>query len=334
MGIITTNEGWDIWINKDKRIESQEATQEIWKILNQEFSITEDEMKIIEKIPNPKIRNIIRQIIDELGKRICNGENPSENLLWKVYREILYKNKEKAGIHGKYTQQILYRLPDWKNFANLFERNERPNYYVEEFRKKRWQKTEDQAPIPTKPTSSEQKPSDKEPPITRKIEYKPQQETAKKEPETKPQTTEIEQTSNVPRLENKDISLSMCISADCGTHTLMTWLKTEVPDFDPRQDFRETDWVKCVYKGDITYIIFSVVPWKPIINLGIKGKVSKQDATELLKILQEKNIFELNPLTGNIMKIDGKFVKDIYSHWFKEIWEKVQWIVMDYFNNK
>ncbi len=301
-----------------------EAWQEIWEVINDELFITEDEIKIIKEIPNPEIRNNVIKIINELSKRICNWANPSRKLINDVCRSITKKN----GNYPNITITKLKDFPDWKGFAYLFERDASTNDYVKEFRKTRWHRTERQIPTPIISTNKETKLDVTELPQT------------KIEPESQPKLAKREQTSKVPKLKMTDISFWACISSDGNNYVEITaWLKSEVPNFDPRQEiFTEAENINnevyCVYRDGISYIIYYKTNGKPLINLAIKGKVSKQDATELLKILQEKNIFELNPLTGNIMKIDGKFVKDIYSHWFKEIWEKVQWIAMDYFNNK
>jgi hypothetical protein len=55
-----------------------------------------------------------------------------------------------------------------------------------------------------------------------------------------------------------------------------------------------------------------------------------------LKVLQKNKIFELHPLYGSIEKIDGKKPEEFRNNKFEsnKIWKKIQWIVMDFFNNK
>jgi hypothetical protein len=98
-------------------------------------------LKIIDEIPNPEIKRIVTEIINELGKRICDGENPSYELFENVSREILYKNKKYGDgyIHPRYARQIINKLPNWKNFSNLFDKKFQngSNSIVREFRRKR-----------------------------------------------------------------------------------------------------------------------------------------------------------------------------------------------------
>lgn len=128
-----------MWIGQNDSIKSESSKTEIASILDN--SLTDEEKRIINEVPNPEIRDIIMQIINELCKRICKWENPSQNLFDNVCYNVLWKNNIRWGwVYFWYSKSIIKKLPDWKSFANLFDYDNpnNSNASLIEFRKKRW----------------------------------------------------------------------------------------------------------------------------------------------------------------------------------------------------
>lgn len=370
----------DTWINpqnEDFRKEMNPETRRFETASILDNILNDDEKRIISQVPNPEIRDIIMEIINELGKSICNWENPSSQLFDEICTKVVYKhNKGGSGVYYWYTRQIIKQLPDWKGFVGMFDYDNpsNSNPSLTEFRKKRWWKNQTQ-PV-SKPqiiTHSTEKTSNQQ--INQEISHstlEPKWETVQtkveptkelveqlpKQPKVKanyepvsnywywdkfPEFVMTEnQETEVPLLTHEDISFS-CIR--CGFETLTK--DTKVPTFDLRgsvKKFFEKNgkienweyylnnqlvnyWSKyCFYnkEDDISHIIvFGYERWITwSINIGIKGKVSQQDAIDLLKNLSDKNILKFdvrNWLINNGKQLSGEIIQ-------KE--------VADFFNNK
>ena len=129
----------DIW-----EILSQQRTRnEIVNESNNGLFLTDEEIDIIKQwMPNPQIRKIVIQIIDEFGKRICKWENPTSSLLYNVSMDVQYKNKLywDGYAYQFYAEQLINKLPDWKGFCYFISNNwniDSNNQYLIEFRNKR-----------------------------------------------------------------------------------------------------------------------------------------------------------------------------------------------------
>ena len=151
--------------------------------------------------------------------------------------------------------------------------------------------------------------------------------------------------TNVPLLTNEDIAFSY----DAGRGWTKLTHNTKVPTFDIRRNIDNfierngeikpdgyyLEWKKihsgkqiCVYNeaDDVSHIIcFHNDRWLSwAVNIWIKGKVSQQDARNLLNYLQKNNILEINPLNW---KISENTIQNLNA-------TTIQNAIIKYFNEK
>lgn len=301
--------------------------------------LTEDEENFFNELENPvEIKEIAKKIISELCKRICDWENPSRKLFEQVCNDI---TRMRSGMYPWYTKAVLGQLPDRKKIADLFESdNTNSNKDVEEFRKKRKEymnsKINAKLASPDDPIHNEipVNPEPKKEKIKAKYEAISDDKYYGEKSQYFTRTEDIK--SDIPLLENEDV----CI------WWLFWWSwrftnDTKVPFFDARplvaKEFKEL-WIKyelwktvCIYnsKDDISHIMVlgndaadGRSAYSACLMISIKGKISNEDAKDLIKYLKDNTNLKFDPFRYCI--------NDYHSI----NWTNIQETIIKYFNNK